>query len=56
VFAWQKSKELYARKYVDEKGSTHYELQGSIFFGSINTFKEIFNPKEDSQDVIIDFA
>lgn len=56
VFAWQKSKELYARKYVDEKWSIHYELQGSIFFGSINTFKEIFTPKEDSDDVIIDFA
>jgi len=56
VFAWQKSKELYAKRYVDEKWSTHYELQGSIFFGSINTFKDIFTPKEDTKDVIIDFA
>lgn len=31
VFAWQKSREIFAKRYIDEKGITHYELSWSVF-------------------------
>lgn len=56
VFAWQKSREIFAKRYIDKEGMTHYELSGSLFFASVNTFKNIFDIDSDSDEVIIDFA
>lgn len=56
VFAWQKSQEISATKFIDEKKVTHYKLNWPLFFASVTKFKEIFNPKNDSKEVIIDFA
>lgn len=56
VFAWKKSHEIEAKRYIDDKKITHYELDWPLFFWSVSRFKELFNIKEDTKEIIIDFA
>ncbi|MCL4129394.1 UNVERIFIED_CONTAM: hypothetical protein GTU68_065434 [Idotea baltica] len=56
VFAWENSKMIRARKRIDEDGIKHYEIYGPLFFGSVATFSEKFDPQNDPDEVIIDFA
>jgi SulP family sulfate permease len=56
VFAWEHAKRMYADNFIDGNGSKVYRLRGGLFFGSIHAFNELFDPKEDPEDVIIDFA
>lgn len=56
VFAWQKSTQLHVKRYVDKKNITHYELEGPLFFGSVEKFKSLFSIEEDTKEIIIDFA
>lgn len=56
VFAWENAKRIRARKYVDENGVKHYEIYGPLFFGSTTAFAEKFDPANDPEEVIIDFA
>jgi sulfate permease, SulP family len=56
AFAWENAKRIRAKKYIDEKGSKHYEIYGPLFFGSITTFNEKFDVAGDPEDVIIDFS
>ena len=55
VFAWENAKRIRARKYVDEKGTKHYEIYGPLFFGSVQAFAEKFYIAADPDVVIIDF-
>lgn len=55
VFAWDNALRIRARKFVDEKGVKHYEIFGPLFFGSIATFHEKFEPANDPKDVVVDF-
>ncbi len=32
-----------------------YELNGPLFFGSVKSFMELFNPENDPDDVILEF-
>ena len=34
----------------------HYEIYGQLFFGSVGVFNEKFDPQDDPDEVIIDFA
>jgi SulP family sulfate permease len=56
VFAWEHAKQLYAKKSTDENGAKVYEVHGAVFFGSVKNFQDIFTPKEDPEEVIIDFV
>lgn len=56
VFAWDSAVRIRARKHVDDNGVKHYEIYGPLFFGSITTFNEKFDVKNDPEEVIIDFA
>jgi SulP family sulfate permease len=56
VFAWKKAEDISVKRYIDEQNTTHYELNGPLFFGSIEKFKTLFTIPEDSKEVIIDFA
>lgn len=56
VFAWDNAKRIRARKYVDEQGVKHYEMYGPLFFGSVLAFNDKFDPLNDPQEVVIDFA
>ncbi|MEZ5538281.1 MAG: SulP family inorganic anion transporter [Thiolinea sp.] len=55
VFAWEHAKHIDVRKYTNEKGNTVYELSGPLFFASVHNFQELFTPKDDAEDVIVDF-
>ncbi|MCA1966006.1 MAG: SulP family inorganic anion transporter [Flavobacterium sp.] len=56
IFAWESSKRIRARKYIDEDGVKHYELYGPLFFGSTTAFAEKFDVNNDPNEIIIDFA
>jgi SulP family sulfate permease len=56
VFAWQHAKYIRIDAREDHKGSTVYAVTGPLFFGSATSFAERFDPKQDNDDVIIDFA
>ncbi|MCL4164388.1 UNVERIFIED_CONTAM: hypothetical protein GTU68_012911, partial [Idotea baltica] len=56
VFAWENSKRIRARKSVDENGVKTYEIYGPLFFGSVSVFSDKFDPQNDPDEVIIDFA
>ncbi len=55
VYAWENAKRIRARKHIDENGVKHYEIYGPLFFASIKTFAEKFDPINDPDEVIIDF-
>ncbi len=54
-FAWQHATHLFADIKLNEHGSKIYQLHGPLFFASVASFKELFDPKEDPDDVVIDF-
>ena len=56
VFAWQKSQDIHIERYIDKKNITHYNLDWPLFFGSTERFKELFDIKNDTKEIIIDFA
>lgn len=55
VFAWQHAKHIGADTKFNEFGSKIYQLHGPLFFASATNFKELFDPKHDPEDVVIDF-
>ncbi len=56
VFAWEHAKQVRVETREDHKGSTVYAVFGPLFFGSITSFMEQFDPANAKDDVIIDFA
>jgi len=55
VFAWETARRTHATKSIDENGTKIYKLSGPLFFGSVASFSELFDPKNDPDDVIVDF-
>ncbi len=55
VFAWDNAKRIRARKYTDDTGVKYYEISGPLFFGSVTTFTDKFDPANDPQEVVVDF-
>ncbi len=56
VFAWEHAKQINVQAREDHKGSTVYAVSGPLFFGSVTSFLEQFDPGESNEDVVIDFA
>jgi SulP family sulfate permease len=56
VFAWEHAKYIRIEAREDHEGSTVYAVTGPLFFGSVTSFLERFDPSQDNDDVIIDFA
>ncbi len=56
VFAWKHAKQMQATTEINEYGAKIYKLNGPLFFSSVHTFSELFDPKNDPQEVFIDFA
>jgi SulP family sulfate permease len=56
VFAWEHAKHIRIDAREDHKGSTVYAVTGPLFFGSVTSFLERFDPPQDNDDVVIDFA
>ncbi|MFK5958145.1 MAG: SulP family inorganic anion transporter [Lutibacter sp.] len=55
VFSWENATRIRARKSVKENGTKVYEIWGPLFFGSIITFNDKFDVKNDPENVEIDF-
>jgi len=55
VFAWKHAKNVHADQHTDGEGRRVYTLHGPLFFGSAKGFAELFDPRADPDDVIIDF-
>jgi SulP family sulfate permease len=53
VFAWKHAK-IFARTEIKD-GKKIYYLEGPLFFGSVTSFHEQFDPKGDPDEVIVDF-
>jgi SulP family sulfate permease len=56
VFAWEHAKQVRVETRKDHKGSTVYAVYGPLFFGSITSFLEQFDPNDANDDVVVDFA
>ena len=55
VFAWQHAKQINVKTYTDDKGWKVYELEGSLFFASAAGFQNLFTPKDDPKEVVVEF-
>ena len=57
VYAWNAAARIQARPRpsVTEIGARVYEIEGPLFFGSATRFQELFDPKNDPDEVILDF-
>ncbi|MCM8533146.1 MAG: SulP family inorganic anion transporter, partial [Lentisphaeraceae bacterium] len=56
IYAWNSAKEIRIKISEDTKEKKTYNVTGNVFFGSITSFKEGFDPSKDPKDVYIDFA
>jgi sulfate permease, SulP family len=56
VFAWEHAKRIEILEGKNEAQQQIYTIIGSLFFGSIQNFRDAFNPNESPNDVILDFA
>lgn len=55
VFAWNHAKHITVHITRDNENSKVYELHGPLFFGSVHNFQELFDPKNDPDDVVVEF-
>lgn len=55
-FAWESASKIFVNQTQNEQGNNVYEIHGTLFFASKDRFQELFNPKEDTNDVYIDFG
>jgi SulP family sulfate permease len=55
VFAWKHAQHISADISFDDNGSKIYAIRGPLFFGSVSNFKELFEPENDPEDVILEF-
>ncbi len=55
VFAWEHAKHINVKVYVDDNGWKVYELEGSLFFASAAEFQTLFDPKDDPDEVVVEF-
>jgi len=56
AYAWQNARRIHANVRLTPEGAKVYQIQGPLFFGSVEGFTELFSPESDPQMVIIDFA
>jgi SulP family sulfate permease len=55
VFAWQHAKQIRVSTSMNADGWKVYELEGTLFFASSAGFQALFAPKDDPQDVVVEF-
>ncbi len=57
IFAWKHAKEMaFQIEYSEDKKTKIYKPKGPLFFGSAKYFASKFNPVNDPDKVVIDFA
>ena len=55
VFAWEHAKVIDVTTSKNKKGWKIYDLKGTLFFASVKNFNDLFDIKNDPNEVIIDF-
>ena len=55
VYAWGNASRIQAHTITNEQGGKEYQLQGPLFFGSVTSFRDLFDPDGDPDDVVVDF-
>ena len=57
IYAWKSAHHIWVTEGYDEaENQKVYNLHGPLFFGSIASFKDLFDPKKDAEDnIVIDF-
>lgn len=55
VFAWESAKHVHIRTCLKDTGAKVYHVNGQLYFSSVAEFQEFFDPKNDPDEVIIDF-
>ncbi len=56
IFAWQHAKQIYVTKQINEiSGIKTYQVNGALFFANTHNFQALFSPKDDPENVFIDF-
>jgi len=59
VFAWKQARHIHAIPHDEQRDGKpvrFYALHGPLFFASVHRFAELFDPQQDPDEVIIDFA
>ncbi|WP_208559199.1 SulP family inorganic anion transporter [Marinilactibacillus kalidii] len=54
IFAWEKGKVIYANVEETNGEEKTYKINGTLFFGSVLNFKELFDVHNDPNEVILD--
>lgn len=55
VFAWESSKRIQIKHYLQADGTKVYDVSGPLFFGSVSSFNDSFDINNDPSQVILDF-
>ena len=55
AYAWNNSTRIHAITSLTPEGARVYQIEGPLFFGSVDGFAEVFKPQEDPGLVIVDF-
>ena len=55
AYAWNNSKRIHAKIHTTPEGAKVYQIEGPLFFGSVDGFSELFTPAMDPALVIVDF-
>lgn len=57
IYAWKSAHHIWAEVgFNKEDGKKIYRLHGPLFFGSVTSFKDLFDPAKDKEkDIVIDF-
>ena len=55
AFAWNHAREINTNISYNKMGGKVYQLNGPLFFASVQNFQELFTPHEDPDDVVVDF-
>ncbi len=55
AYAWNNATRIHANAHITPEGARVYQIEGPLFFGSVNGFAEIFNTDQDPSVVVVDF-
>ncbi|MBF0197632.1 MAG: SulP family inorganic anion transporter [Planctomycetes bacterium] len=55
VFAWEHAKDIEVQLEKETEDYLNYRIIGSLFFGSVRNFHDVFSPQDGPDDVILDF-
>ena len=54
-YAWHRSEDITLDLLEESESERYYKLRGTLFFGSIQQFKDLFKPADDPEDVYVSF-